>query len=217
MVSQPFKKHYGNAGDLIQCRETSDSDNGDIVCAGDKVSVEARLSASQPADAFKQTRLSSVTSTNGDISKEGFGGFTQPAQMADLFCVTQSTQTQTQSQTQFQRLVKRMTRFWVKTSITETEKFLNGLFAKLNYSYRCKSRGIFTIDTTDRRGAMLTFRATLIQVDQKILVDFRLSRGDGLEFKKHFGKIKINCKEVIENGPIMWPALVSADAIPGVP
>ena len=81
LVSQPFKKHYGNAGDLIQCRETSDSDNGDIVCAGDKVSVEARLSASQPADAFKQTRLSSVTSTNGDISKEGFGGFTQPAQV----------------------------------------------------------------------------------------------------------------------------------------
>ena len=81
MVSQPFKKHYGNAGDLIQCRETSDSDNGDIVCAGDKVAVEARLSASQPADAFKQTRLSSVTSTNGDISKEGFGGFTQPAQV----------------------------------------------------------------------------------------------------------------------------------------
>ena len=64
---------------------------------------------------------------------------------------------------------------------------------------------------------MLTFRATLIQVDQKILVDFRLSRGDGLEFKKHFGNIRKNCREVIESGPIMWPALVAADAIPGVP
>jgi len=88
---------------------------------------------------------------------------------------------------------------------------------KIEYTYRCKSRGIFTIDTTDRRGAMLTFKATLIQVDQKILVDFRLSRGDGLEFKKHFGKIKTNCREVIEKGPLMWPALVAADAIPGVP
>ena len=105
----------------------------------------------------------------------------------------------------------------MKTSITETEKNLNGLFGKLNYSIRCKTRGIFTIETTDRRGAMLNFRATLIQVDHRILVDFRLSRGDGLEFKKHFSKIKTNCKEFIENGPIMWPALVAADAIPGVP
>ena len=99
----------------------------------------------------------------------------------------------------------------------ETEKFLNGILGQLKYTYRCKSRGIFTIETTDRRGAMLTFRATLIQVDQKILVEFRLSRGDGLEFKKHFVNIRKNCREVIESGPIMWPALVAADAIPGVP
>jgi len=39
-------------------------------------------------------------------------------------------------------------------------------------------------------------------VDQKILVDFRLSRGCGLEFKKHFAKIKGNCGTVIEKGPI---------------
>ena len=216
LISPPFKKYHANAGDLIQCRETSDSDNGDVFCKGDGVAVTARLSASQPASAFKPTRSPSATSSNSEIDKEGFGGFTQPAQMSDIFCGTQSTQTQTQSQ-KFQRLVKRMTRFWVKTSITETEKFLSGILGKLKYSYKCKSRGIFTIETTDRRGAMLTFRATLIQVDQKILVDFRLSRGDGLEFKKHFTKIKDNCKGVIENGPIMWPALVAADAIPGVP
>ena len=216
LISPPFKKYLVNPGDLIQCRETSDSDNGDAFCKGDNVAVTARLSASQPATAFKPTRSPSSTSST-EIDKDGFGGFTQPAQMSDLYCGSQSgTQTQTQSQP-YQRLVKRMTRFWVKTSITETEKFLNGLLGKLKYSYRCKSRGIFTIDTTDRRGAMLTFKATLIQVDQKILVDFRLSRGDGLEFKKHFGQIKKNCKEVIENGPIMWPALVAADAIPGVP
>ena len=111
------------------------------------------------------------------------------------------------------------------------------------------------IETLDRRGGSLHFRMTLIQVDHRILVDFRLSRGDGLEFKKHFGKIKTNCKEVIEPGkalpknnrdgftshqsnwicgakfkhhiseysiwpflgPILWPAVVSPDAIPGVP
>ena len=60
----------------------------------------------------------------------------------------------------------------------------------------------FTIETQDRRGAILSFRCSLIQVDQKILVDFRLSRGCGLEFKKHFAKIKGNCGTVIEKGPI---------------
>ena len=72
----------------------------------------------------------------------------------------------------------------------------------------------FTIETQDRRGAILCFRCTLIQVDQKILVDFRLSRGCGLEFKKHFAKIRTNCVGIIEKGPILWPALIPIDAIP---
>ena len=65
---------------------------------------------------------------------------------------------------------------------------------------QAKNRGNYVIETLDRRGGSLHFRMTLIQVDQRILVDFRLSRGDGLEFKKHFGKIKTNCKQVIEPG-----------------
>ena len=66
--------------------------------------------------------------------------------------------------------------------------------------FQAKNRGNYVIETLDRRGGSLHFRMTLIQVDHRILVDFRLSRGDGLEFKKHFGKIKTNCKEVIEPG-----------------
>ena len=60
----------------------------------------------------------------------------------------------------------------------------------------------------------MCFRCTLIQVDQKILVDFRLSRGCGLEFKKHFAKIRTNCVGIIEKGPILWPTLIPLDAIP---
>jgi serine/threonine-protein kinase Chk1 len=72
------------------------------------------------------------------------------------------------------------------------------------------------METMDRRGAILTFRCTLIQVDHKILVDFRLSRGCGLEFKKDFAKIKANCAPIIEAGPILWPTLIASNAIPGV-
>lgn len=81
MISPPFKRYHANAGDLIQCRETSDSDNGDTDCKGDSVAVAARLSASQPASAFKPTRSPSITSSNSEIEKDGFGGFTQPAQV----------------------------------------------------------------------------------------------------------------------------------------
>jgi len=199
------------------------------------VGVNERMCASQPATAFKATNKPLTPTSNRSVNNRtsssnsgsscngvlNFSGFTQPAQMSDLFCGSQSLTQGTQGGSQvtpFQRLVKRMTRFWVgKTPMAETEKFLTSILAKMGYTYKAKNRGNYVIETLDRRGGSLHFRMTLIQVDHRILVDFRLSRGDGLEFKKHFGKIKTNCKEVIEPGPILWPAVVSPDAIPGVP
>merc|ERR1712203_123524 len=116
------------------------------------------------------------------------------------------------TQAQFQRLVKRMTRFWVKNSLEETDRYLPGLLQKLNYTFRCKPKGVFTIQTQDRRGAPLTFRCTLIQVDLQILVDFRLSKGCGIEFKRHFAKLKTNCASIIEKGPTTFPSLIACNA-----
>ena len=59
------------------------------------------------------------------------------------------------------------------------------------------------------------FCCTMIKVYFKNMVDFRLSRGCGIEFKKHFAKIKTNCSTIIEFGPIMWPTLIAPNAIPG--
>merc|ERR1719333_801603 len=138
--------------------------------------------------------------------------YTAPSPEAEV----QNTNTQGGStQTQFQRLVKRMTRFWVKNSLEETDRYLHGLLQKLNYTFRCKPKGVFTIQTQDRRGAPLTFRCTLIQVDLQILVDFRLSKGCGIEFKRHFAKLKTNCATIIEKGPVVFPSLIPANSIPG--
>merc|ERR1712080_442047 len=157
--------------------------------------LNERLCASQPASVLKFTINAPSTDRDHSSEKIDFGGFTQPAQLSDLFCPTQGTQVLTQStsssspstriKNRLQRLVKRMTRFWVKASLEETDKFLHGLLEKMHYSYKCKPKGIFTIETQDRRGAILSFRCTLISVDHLILVDFRLSRGCGIEFKKH--------------------------------
>lgn len=35
-------------------------------------------------------------------------------------------------------------------------------------------------------------------MNTSLLVDFRLSKGDGLEFKRHFVKIKAQLKDIIE-------------------
>merc|ERR1712004_356783 len=130
------------------------------------------------------------------------------AQLSDLCCNASQSNTQATQSNRFQRLVKRMTRFWVKVSFEETDKFLHGLLEKLQLGFKCKPKGIFRIETQDRRGAILVFRCTLIQVNQRILVDFRLSRGCGLEFKKYFAKIKQNCGNIIDKTPINFGALL---------
>jgi len=177
-----------------------------------------RLCASQPAIGTNMglSRTPSTGHSSENPGPQGFGGFTQPAQLSDLLGSTQSnTQAPTQA-SRFQRLVKRMTRFWVKVSFEETDKFLHGLLEKMHYSFKCKPKGIFRIETQDRRGAILVFRCTLIQVDLRILVDFRLSRGCGIEFKKLFAKIKTNCGSIIDkNSIINWATLIPSDSIPG--
>ena len=50
--------------------------------------------------------------------------------------ISQLTQGTQASQTPLQRLVKRMTRILVSTSIEETIENLKELFSKMNYNYR---------------------------------------------------------------------------------
>lgn len=42
-------------------------------------------------------------------------------------------------------------------------------------------------------------------MNEHILIDFRLSKGCGLEFKKRFIKIKNLLADVIVKGPVNWP------------
>ena len=49
---------------------------------------------------------------------------------------------------------------------------------------------IFHFTCIDRRGMQLAFNATLIEMEKQVLLDFRLSRGDGIEFKRRFMQIR---------------------------
>lgn len=135
--------------------------------------------------------------------------FSQPTLLDDMLLCTQLNATQgssTQNQNQFQRLVKRMTRFFVDTKCQQTINRLTTAAEKLGYTWKLNDGdSIVTIYTVDSRKVQLTFKAQLLEMDGKILLDFRLSKGCGLEFKRIFVKLKTSLSDIIEKSPITWP------------
>ncbi|MPC08361.1 Serine/threonine-protein kinase Chk1 [Portunus trituberculatus] len=97
---------------------------------------------------------------DGGNLEPGVVSFSQPAKPEQLLLSSQMTQGTQASQTPLQRLVKRMTRM------------------------------LITVTTVDRRGAQLVLKASILDMAQYILLDFRLSKGCGLDFKRHFLRIK---------------------------
>lgn len=126
--------------------------------------------------------------------------FSQPAMMDDLILCTQLNPTQSASQNQFQKLVRRMTRFFVSLGFDDSIKRLSVAIEKLGYTCRISDNGMVTISTIDRRKLHLVFKANVVEMDGKILLDFRLSKGCGLEFKRRFVKIKHLLADIVVKG-----------------
>ena len=70
---------------------------------------------------------------------------------------------------------------------------------------------------TDRRGGSLVFKATLIVMDKKVLLEFRLSRGCGLEFKRIFSKIRERMEPLIVKGALTDWSLTNHVAVNAMP
>ncbi|XP_021947256.1 serine/threonine-protein kinase Chk1 isoform X2 [Folsomia candida] len=111
------------------------------------------------------------------------------------------------------RLVHRMTRFFVKNNSKECVKIVTGVLDEFCYQWKVFQEGrtvhVITITTVDRRKTPLVFKCTVIEVQDKgdaVLLDFRLSRGDGLEFKRHFLRIKDSLRDIeLKIGaPLNW-------------
>ncbi|XP_068225802.1 serine/threonine-protein kinase grp-like [Palaemon carinicauda] len=145
--------------------------------------------------------------------KIGMMSFSQPAQ-PDQLLLSQMTQGTQASQTPLQRLVKRMTRVLVRTSFPDTITHLEALFTKLKYTHRCHTANVLTVTTLDRRGAQLVYKATVIDMGQHILVDFRLSKGCGLDFKRHFIRVKEGLSHIIVKGPVTWNMAMATNMLP---
>lgn len=149
----------------------------------------ARMCHSQPPPS-----MTSTENKNDQLSVEARNDycFSQPTMLDDLLLCTQQygTQGSNVNTNPYQRLVKRMTRFFVTTKCEDTIKRLTTVLDRLAFTWKVNDDSSVTISTVDRRKLQLTFKANLLEMDGKILLDFRLSKGCGLDFKRKFVKIK---------------------------
>jgi serine/threonine-protein kinase Chk1 len=127
--------------------------------------------------------------------------FSQPISTDNMILNSQINATQSSSQysqSPFLRMVKRLTRVFMHSSLDICTEKVKEVLQKLMYDFKLatlnQSQRQITVITSDKRQTLLTFKINIIEMNSQsgVLVDFRLSKGDGLEFKKIFMKIKAN-------------------------
>ncbi|KAK3107872.1 hypothetical protein FSP39_024097, partial [Pinctada imbricata] len=167
---------------------------------------ESRISCSQPEARHSPENEAEETQAISENMAPIFS-FSQPVHPDHMLLSSQIQGTPSSSQTPWQKLVRRMTRFFVKTDREATTKEMDRMCETLGYNWKYNSPGMVTIATMDKRNMPLVFKASLIEMGETFLLDFRLSKGDGLEFKRHFVKVKGHMKQIICKTPPLCPLI----------
>jgi serine/threonine-protein kinase Chk1 len=140
--------------------------------------------------------------------------FSQPISTENMLLNSQINMTQnpnsqfgssyaTASQSPMLKLVKRMTRMFVHSGTETITQELKKLFGQFMYDYKIaltnQRQRVITVTTSDKRQTLLTFKVNILEMhsQNEVLLDFRLSKGDGLEFKKIFMKIKTSLAHIV--------------------
>lgn len=151
-----------------------------------------QFSSTQPdLAAASSEAVLQLTGCKGQVS------FSQPIKPEHMLLATQLMCTPGASQSPWQRLVRRMTRFFTTVGTDESSAALKDTCESLALGYKLACNKQVTVSTLDRRNNKLIFKVHLLEMDQKVLLDFRLSKGDGLEFKRYFVKIKKKLSDII--------------------
>lgn len=130
--------------------------------------------------------------------------FSQPVALDNLLLSSQLHASQAASTPVYQKLVRRMTRVLVKLSLEVASTRLTDVLELLGCAVRFGPQMVLTANLTDRRKMQMTFKVNLIPMDGDVLLDFRLSKGDGLEFKKIFLKVKNALYDVVIKKSVPW-------------
>ncbi|CAN9501320.1 unnamed protein product [Ophioblennius macclurei] len=131
--------------------------------------------------------------------------FSQPTKPEHMLLGSQLMGTPGASQSPWQRMVRRMTRFYTTvnadTSLSSLKETCEGL--ALGFKLTCTTQ--VTVSTLDKRNNKLIFMVYLLDMNQRVMLDFRLSKGDGLEFKRLFVKIKQKLGDIVSTQKILLP------------
>ncbi|KAJ8402153.1 hypothetical protein AAFF_G00370180 [Aldrovandia affinis] len=174
----------------------SDTEQGPLSRTGSEDRVQ--MSSSQPEPA-----LGAWCWESGGVGSGQTGAlqvsFSQPACTEHMLLGTQLLSTPGASQGPWQRLVRRMTRFFTILPVEQSCTALRDTCMGLGYTWKQTCTNQATVSTMDRRNNKLIFKVHFLEMGERILVDFRLSKGDGLEFKRYFLKIKLQLSNIISN------------------
>ncbi|XP_051960670.1 serine/threonine-protein kinase Chk1 [Xyrauchen texanus] len=157
----------------------------------------AQISSSQPEpQGLWEEREVSVCS---DVSVS----FSQPACPDHMLLGSQLIGTPGASQNPWQRLVRRMTRFFTTIKAEPSCIALRDACVAMGHTWKQSCTNQATVSTMDRRNNKLIFKVHFLEMEERILVDFRLSKGDGLEFKRIFLKLKQKLSDIISNQKVL--------------
>ncbi|CAF1439361.1 unnamed protein product, partial [Didymodactylos carnosus] len=134
------------------------------------------------------TTSSSVIHTESDSA--WINSFSQPVRLDDLVLNTEMIPLSDMGENPVQHLVHRMTRIVLTSSFNGTIAHLTKLFDQLGYHWKTTAANQITVFSQDRRRNELIFKANIFKLTDLIMVDFRLSKGDGIEFKRRFITIR---------------------------
>lgn len=147
--------------------------------------------------------LPSFSQPTALLTENHIGGSQYPnSQYSSQFSSQIGSQLASASQSPLLKLVKRLTRMFVHTNAERCAEELKKIFVKNLFDYRESSTNQrqkqITVVTADKRQQMLTFKVNIIEMNcmNEVLLDFRLSKGDGLEFKKIFINVKNNLSHI---------------------
>lgn len=158
---------------------------------------ESTVTSSQPV------LRESTDSTDDSEGHALFESLTQPSRFDELIIGTQVPCTPGASQTPFQRLVLRMTRFYTQLESSKVWIRLKQVMKLQGYESRTSpDESSLIVSTVDRRKQPLVFKALIYELrSDLLLVEFRRSKGDGIEFKKVFRCIKEQLADIICKPP----------------
>lgn len=124
---------------------------------------------------------------NPDVSRLHF--FSQPTQINNLLLaipLQTSQQAAVTPEDSISNLIYRMTRFFVSLNLNKTLDRLIRVLENLEYMMKSITDNVVTVTTIDNTRSALIFKISLYAMNNKTLLDFRLSKGCGIEFKRRF-------------------------------